>query len=57
VASKKHDVFLSSAWFGLDDVLVCMEQRSRRTDDGIDILPATELAKRLWAGKLISPHA
>jgi predicted AAA+ superfamily ATPase len=36
-------------------VLVCMEQRPRRTEDGIDILPATEFAKRLWAGKLIPP--
>ena len=34
-------------------VLVCMEQRARRTDDGIDILPASEFAARLWAGKLI----
>jgi predicted AAA+ superfamily ATPase len=38
-------------------VLVCMEARPRRTDDGIDILPATEFAKRLWRGDLIPADA
>jgi predicted AAA+ superfamily ATPase len=33
-------------------VLVCMEDRARRTEDGIDILPARAFARRLWAGEL-----
>jgi predicted AAA+ superfamily ATPase len=33
-------------------ILVCMEPRARRTEDGIDILPAAEFARRLWAGAL-----
>ncbi len=31
-------------------IVVCLEPRSRRTDDGIDILPATVFARRLWRG-------
>ena len=33
-------------------VLVCLEPRPRRTEDGIDILPAKEFATRLWRGEL-----
>ena len=33
-------------------VVVCIEPRPRRTDDGIDILPATDFARRLWQGHL-----
>ena len=33
-------------------VVVCTEPRARRTDDGIDIIPAGEFARRLWAGEL-----
>lgn len=32
-------------------ILVCLESKPRRTDDGIDILPATVFAKRLWQGQ------
>ena len=35
-------------------ILVCMEPRARRTEDGIDILPAVEFARRVWAGKLLA---
>ena len=33
-------------------IVVSQEPRPRRTDDGIDILPATTFARRLWAGEL-----
>ena len=33
--------------------VVCLEPRPRRTDDGIDILPATTFANRLWSGELV----
>ena len=33
-------------------VLVCLEPVARRTEDGIDVLPATEFARRLWSGEL-----
>ena len=33
-------------------IVVCREPRPRRTEDGIDILPAEEFARRLWAGEL-----
>ena len=33
-------------------VVVSLEPRARRTEDGIDILPATTFASRLWAGEL-----
>jgi len=29
-------------------ILVCLETTPRRTEDGIDILPVTEFARRLW---------
>ncbi len=32
--------------------VVCLEPRPRRTEDGIDILPATDFAHRLWQGEL-----
>ena len=32
--------------------VVCLEPRARRTDDGIDILPAEDFARRLWEGDL-----
>lgn len=34
-------------------VLVCLEPKPRRTEGGIDILPAEEFARRLWNGALI----
>jgi len=36
-------------------VLVSMDAKPRRTDDGIEILPATVFAARLWKGELIAP--
>ena len=36
-------------------VVACLEPRARRTADGIDILPATVFARRLWQGDLIAP--
>ena len=33
-------------------IVVCMDERGRRTEDGIDILPASEFARRLWAGRI-----
>ena len=33
-------------------VVVCTEARSWRTDDGIDVLPASVFVDRLWAGEL-----
>ena len=32
--------------------VVCLEARARRTDDGIDILPAEDFVRRLWQGDL-----
>ena len=34
-------------------VVVCREPRARRTDDGIEILPAGDFVRRLWGGDLI----
>ena len=34
-------------------VVVCLEPRARRTDDGIDILPAETFVHRLWSGDLL----
>lgn len=34
-------------------ILVCLEDRSRRTEDSIEILPAQQFAKQLWAGDLL----
>ncbi len=33
-------------------IVVCLEPRARRTEDGIWILPAKEFATRLWAGEV-----
>ncbi len=33
-------------------IVVCREPRSRKTDDGIEILPAATFARRLWSGDL-----
>ena len=33
-------------------IVVCLEPRPRRTDDGIDILPARAFVERLWRGEL-----
>ena len=33
-------------------MMVCLEPRPRRTSDGIDIIPATDFAHRLWQGDL-----
>ena len=37
-------------------VVVCLEPRPRRTEDGIDVLPAAEFAHRLWQGRLLDSH-
>jgi len=38
---------------GLDRrIVVCLEPRPRRTGDGIDIIGATDFARRLWQGDL-----
>ena len=34
-------------------VVVCLEPRPRRTEDGIDLLPASEFARQLWQGELL----
>ena len=34
-------------------IVVSLEPRPRRTEDGIDVLPATTFASRLWAGQLV----
>ena len=34
-------------------VVVCLEPRPRRTEDGIDLLPAGEFARQLWQGELL----
>lgn len=34
-------------------IVVCREPRARRTDDGIEILPAATFVDRLWGGDLI----
>ena len=33
-------------------VIVCLEAKSRRTEDGIEVLSAATFARRLWAGEL-----
>ena len=33
-------------------ILVCLESRARRTEDGIDILPAGTFLQQLWSGEL-----
>ena len=33
-------------------ILVCLEPRAWRTEDGIDILPAEDFARHLWEGEL-----
>jgi len=34
-------------------VVVCREAKARRTEDGIDVLPAAAFVRRLWSGELI----
>ena len=34
-------------------ILICLEPKPRRTEDGIDILPAEEFAHLLWHGSLV----
>ena len=34
-------------------VVVCLEPRPRRTEEGIDVLPAEDFARWLWQGRLI----
>jgi predicted AAA+ superfamily ATPase len=34
-------------------LVVCREPRSRRTEDGIDVLPAATFVRSLWAGDLV----
>jgi uncharacterized protein len=35
-------------------IVVCLEPRARRTEDGIEILPVTEFSRRLWLGELVA---
>ena len=35
-------------------LVVSTEVMSRRTDDGIEILPVADFLRRLWAGELIA---
>lgn len=35
-------------------VVVCLEPRPRRTEDGISVLPAEAFARRLWNGDLVA---
>jgi len=44
---------LSEEHPGVRRMMVCLEPRPRRTDDGINLLPATVFARRLWSGALI----
>ena len=37
---------------GVRRFLVCLEPRARRTDDGIDLIPAADFVRRLWQGDL-----
>ena len=37
---------------GVRRIVACLEPRHRRTDDGIDIVPATDFAHRLWQGDI-----
>ena len=34
-------------------VIVCLEPRARRTEDGIDLLPVAEFVRRLWRDQLL----
>ena len=34
-------------------VVVCLEPRPRRTEDGIDVLPVADFVRRLWQGDLV----
>ena len=34
-------------------VVVCLEPRARRTEEGIDVLPADAFAKQLWERSLV----
>ena len=36
-------------------VVACLEPRARRTEDGIDVLPAETFVRRLWRGELTQP--
>jgi predicted AAA+ superfamily ATPase len=38
-------------------VVVCLEPRARRTEDGIEVLPVLEFCRRLAAGDLVRPAA
>jgi len=33
-------------------MVVCLESKKRRTDDGIEILPASVFTKNLWQGEI-----
>lgn len=35
-------------------ILVSLDPRPRRTEDGIEILPAREFATRLWGGEIVA---
>jgi predicted AAA+ superfamily ATPase len=37
-------------------VLVSLDAKPRRTEDGIDVLPAREFARRLWRGEIVAPR-
>lgn len=35
-------------------IVVCLEERARRTDDGIEVLPYKRFVERLWANELLA---
>jgi hypothetical protein len=44
---------LSRHWMPLGKrVVVSLDEHPRRTEDGVDVLPARVFAQRLWGGKL-----
>jgi len=34
-------------------IVVCMESRTRKTDDGIEIVPASQFVEQLWSGAIV----
>ena len=34
-------------------VVVCLESRSRRTNDGVDVIGAPDFVRELWQGELV----
>jgi hypothetical protein len=34
-------------------IVLCLEDRSRRTSDGIEIMPYGDFVRRLWSGEIL----